>query len=61
MWCDFGSRREVDIFVLQLEIYGPGKFHPSDAPRRDGVTAVVFHMNDVEDIDASYGSLFQSS
>jgi hypothetical protein len=37
----------------QLEIYGAGKFHPSDAPKRDEAKAVVFHMNDVEEIDAS--------
>lgn len=37
---------------LQLELYGAGKFHPSEAPKRDSAREIVFHMNDVEEIDA---------
>ncbi|KAJ9103989.1 hypothetical protein QFC21_002452 [Naganishia friedmannii] len=51
---NFANTGQLKERLRRLEIYGPGKFHPSDAPRRDGATAVVFHMNDVEDIDASY-------
>ncbi|EJT52932.1 endoplasmic reticulum protein [Trichosporon asahii var. asahii CBS 2479] len=38
---------------LQLELYGPQKSHPSDVPRRDNAKAIILHMGDVEEIDAS--------
>jgi len=30
------------------------KSHPSDEPRRDSAKALILHMGDVEEIDASY-------
>jgi hypothetical protein len=30
------------------------KSHPSDEPRRDSAEALILHMGDVEEIDASY-------
>lgn len=31
----------------QLELYGPHKSHPSEAPRRENANVIVFHMGDV--------------
>jgi len=39
--------------LRRLELYGPTKVHPSEAPRRQHANVVVFHMADVEKIDAS--------
>ena len=39
--------------AAQLELYGADVSHPSEAPKRDQTHAIVFHMNDVEDIDSS--------
>jgi high affinity sulfate transporter 1 len=39
--------------LRRLELYGPKKSHPSDAPRRESAKAVILHMGDVDDIDAS--------
>jgi hypothetical protein len=36
-----------------LELYGVGKSHPSDEPRRQQASVLVFHMADVESCDAS--------
>ncbi|GHJ83886.1 hypothetical protein NliqN6_0288 [Naganishia liquefaciens] len=55
---NFANTGQLKERLRRLEIYGAGKFHPSDAPKRDGATAVVFHMNDVEDIDASALQIF---
>jgi hypothetical protein len=44
----------ADLALLpQLELYGAEKSHPSEAPKRDNARVIVFHMNDVEEIDAS--------
>lgn len=40
--------------LRRLELYGPGKAHPSEAPRRDEATVLVIHAADMETIDASY-------
>lgn len=39
--------------TAQLERYGMQKSHPSDEPRRDSAKALILHMGDVEEIDAS--------
>lgn len=39
--------------LRRLERYGKGKHHPSDQPRRAEASVVIFHLVDVEDIDAS--------
>ena len=46
----------ISVFWLnnQLERYGMQKSHPSDEPRRDSAKALILHMGDVEEIDASY-------
>lgn len=39
--------------LRRLERYGKGRHHPSDQPRRAEASVLVFHLADVEDIDAS--------
>ncbi|BEI93842.1 uncharacterized protein CcaverHIS019_0603010 [Cutaneotrichosporon cavernicola] len=39
--------------LRRLELYGPQKSHPSDAPLRESAKAVILHMGDVDEIDAS--------
>ena len=40
--------------LRRLELYGPLRAHPSAPARRQhAMRAVVFHMDDVEEIDAS--------
>lgn len=41
------------LLTAQLERYGMQKSHPSDEPRRDSAKALILHMGDVEEIDAS--------
>lgn len=40
-----------------MELYGPEESHPSEEPRRQQATTLVFHMADVEKCDASYAIL----
>ncbi|GMK59887.1 hypothetical protein CspeluHIS016_0901040 [Cutaneotrichosporon spelunceum] len=39
--------------LRRLELYGPQKSHPSDEPIRESAKAVILHMGDVDEIDAS--------
>lgn len=39
--------------LRRMELYGPVKTHPSEAPRRQQTTVIVFHMADVDKCDAS--------
>lgn len=48
-FADFSLER-----LRRLELYGIGKSHPSEEPRRQQATVLVFHMADVETCDASY-------
>lgn len=41
------------LIPSQLELYGADRSHPSEEPKREAARAIVFHMNDVEDIDSS--------
>lgn len=44
--------------LRRLELYGPGKNHPSEAPTREQTTMLVFHLADVEKVDASAVQIF---
>jgi hypothetical protein len=49
------DRRTCGIERLRrLELYGHDRSHPSDEPRRPQATVLIFHMADVETVDASY-------
>ena len=39
--------------LRRLEIYGHDPSHPSDDPRRDLASSIVFHLSDVETCDAT--------
>ncbi|SCV68855.1 BQ2448_976 [Microbotryum intermedium] len=39
--------------LRRLERYGQGKHHPSETPSRAEASVIIFHLVDVEDIDAS--------
>lgn len=39
--------------LRRLELYGNKKHHPSDAPMRAEAQVIVFHMQDLRDVDAS--------
>jgi len=41
-----------------LELYGVDKLHPSEAPRRQQASILVFHMADVDTCDASAAQIF---
>lgn len=40
--------------LRRLELYGHDRSHPSDEPRRPQATVLIFHLADVETVDASY-------
>lgn len=40
--------------LRRLELYGHDKHHPSEEPHRQHANVLVFHMSDVDSIDASY-------
>ena len=52
------SHRSLTLCVAErlrrLELYGVDKHHPSEAPHRDIAQTLVFHMADVDTVDASY-------
>ncbi|WOO80799.1 Putative sulfate transporter [Vanrija pseudolonga] len=60
----FANTGQLKERLRRLELYGPKKIHPSEAPRRSEAKAVILHMGDVDDIDASalqiIGELVQS-
>jgi len=39
--------------LRRLELYGVDKLHPSEEPRRQQASVLVFHLSDVESVDAS--------
>lgn len=40
--------------LRRLELYGHDKHHPADEPHRHDANVLVFHLADVDTIDASY-------
>lgn len=50
---NFANTGQLKDRLRRLELYGAGKSHPSDRPKRESARVIVFHMNDVEEIDAS--------
>ncbi|KAH8103503.1 sulfate anion transporter [Cristinia sonorae] len=51
---DFANTAQLKERLRRLELYGVGKHHPSEEPRRQFAQNFVFHMADVDTIDASY-------
>ncbi|OWT39498.1 endoplasmic reticulum protein [Cryptococcus neoformans Bt1] len=49
----FANTGQLKERLRRLELYGMDKSHPSDEPRRESAKALILHMGDVEQIDAS--------
>ncbi|KAJ7935301.1 sulfate anion transporter [Mycena leptocephala] len=56
---DFANTAQLKERLRRLELYGTGKSHPSEEPRRQQATVLVFHMADVETCDASAVEMFR--
>ncbi|KAG8929775.1 hypothetical protein FRC02_005088, partial [Tulasnella sp. 418] len=54
----FANTGQIKERLRRLELYGPKKVHPSESPSRGQTNVVVFHMADVEHIDASAVQIF---
>ncbi|KAF8234381.1 sulfate anion transporter [Tricholoma matsutake] len=55
---DFANTAQLKERLRRLELYGEQKSHPSDDPRRQEASVLVFHMADVETCDASAAQIF---
>ncbi|KAJ7750057.1 sulfate anion transporter [Mycena maculata] len=55
---DFANTAQLKERLRRLELYGTAKSHPSEDPRRQQATVLVFHMADVETCDASAIEMF---
>ncbi|KAF7350960.1 Sulfate anion transporter [Mycena sanguinolenta] len=55
---DFANTAQLKERLRRLELYGLNKSHPSEEPRRQQATVLVFHMADVETCDASAVEMF---
>ncbi|RSH94758.1 hypothetical protein EHS25_004564 [Saitozyma podzolica] len=50
---NFANTGQLKERLRRLELYGMQKSHPSDAPSRESAKAIILHMGDVDEIDAS--------
>ncbi|KAJ7634760.1 sulfate anion transporter [Roridomyces roridus] len=55
---DFANTAQLKERLRRLELYGIHKTHPSEEPRRQQATTLVFHMADVDTCDASAVEMF---
>ncbi|KAF5384491.1 hypothetical protein D9757_006434 [Collybiopsis confluens] len=55
---DFANTAQLKERLRRLELYGIGKNHPSEDPRRNQATVLVFHMADMDQCDASSCQIF---
>jgi len=55
---DFANTTHLKERLRRLELYGTRKHHPSDTPSRGRANVLVFHMADVEIMDASATQIF---
>ncbi|KAF8806674.1 sulfate anion transporter [Phlegmacium glaucopus] len=55
---DFANTAQLKERLHRLEIYGLDRLHPSEAPRRQQASTLVFHMADVDTCDASAAQIF---
>ncbi|WWC88093.1 uncharacterized protein L201_002997 [Kwoniella dendrophila CBS 6074] len=49
----FANTGQLKERLRRLELYGHKKSHPSDEPRRESAKALIMHMGEVQEIDAS--------
>ncbi|KAH9976090.1 sulfate anion transporter [Lactifluus volemus] len=55
---DFANTAQLKERLRRLELYGVHRSHPSDIPRREQASVLIFHMSDVETCDASAVQIF---
>ncbi|KAI5122315.1 hypothetical protein M0805_002482 [Coniferiporia weirii] len=55
---NFANTTQLKERLRRLELYGLQPSHPSDAPRREQASVIVFHLADLEDCDASAAQIF---
>ncbi|KDR75521.1 hypothetical protein GALMADRAFT_247970 [Galerina marginata CBS 339.88] len=55
---DFANTAQLKERLRRLELYGIDKLHPSEEPRRQQASVLVFHLADVETCDASAAQIF---
>jgi len=55
---DFANTAQLKERLRRFELYGDGQSHPSEEPRRQQASVLVFHMADVESCDASAVQIF---
>lgn len=56
---DFANTAQLKERLRRLELYGHDKHHPSELPHRQHANVLVFHMSDVDVIDASAAQIFR--
>ncbi|KAF9484145.1 sulfate anion transporter [Pholiota conissans] len=55
---DFANTAQLKERLRRLELYGIDPLHPSEEPRRDEASVLVFHLADVDSCDASAARIF---
>ncbi|EMD33228.1 hypothetical protein CERSUDRAFT_118269 [Gelatoporia subvermispora B] len=55
---DFANAAQLKERLRRLELYGHSKHHPSDEPLRQHASVLIFHLADVDTIDASAVQIF---
>jgi MFS superfamily sulfate permease-like transporter len=55
---DFANTAQLKERLRRLELYGLHKLHPSEEPRREQASLLVFHLADVDKCDASAAQIF---
>jgi high affinity sulfate transporter 1 len=55
---DFANTAQLKERLRRFELYGDGQSHPSEEPRRQQASVLVFHMADMESCDASAVQIF---
>ncbi|KAI0077181.1 sulfate permease [Panus rudis PR-1116 ss-1] len=56
---DFANTAQLKERLRRLELYGNEKHHPSEEPHRQHANILVFHLADVDSIDASAVQIFR--
>jgi len=55
---DFANTAQLKERLRRFELYGDGPSHPSEEPRRQQASVLVFHMADMDSCDASAVQIF---
>ncbi|KAF8957348.1 sulfate anion transporter [Flammula alnicola] len=55
---DFANTAQLKERLRRLELYGVDRLHPSEEPRREQASVLVFHLADVDKCDASAAQIF---